>query len=234
MARSHAKIKCSIWRDPDWLALSPEARAVYHFVLEQQRLSLVGSIDLALSRWAGLTGYHRAVVEAAVCELEAARWLVVDWTTDEVLVRTFTTHDIDTNRVNVNLAKGLWGQWGLIESPALRSVAVHEMPEELWVKLEQHAPDDAVQNRMSARLEPESRPRSEPEGDAPVADGEIESRLEPPPSSHLSPVTVQRPDEAIPVQADFDHHPVPKIHPEQQRSNLAAIRSIKPQGGDAA
>jgi hypothetical protein len=188
VARSHATIKCSIWRDEDHLALSPASKLVYRFVLEQGRLTLVGSLDLVPGRWGGLLGMSRDRVEAAVAELHDAGFLVVDWDTDEVLVRTFTHHDLDPNRLNQNLARGLWGHWANVQSRALRSVAVHEMPEAVWARLEPHAPDDATQMRWSDRLEPE--PRFPVGTGEPVSVGNLAS--EPTTTSHLPTATSHR------------------------------------------
>ncbi len=190
MARSHAKILCSVWRDPDGLALSPASKLLYVLLLSQPRLTLLGTLDVAVGRWANLAGMTRDRCEEALGELEATRYVVVDTTTDELLVRTFTHHDLDPNRLNVNLCKGLWGQWASLQSPVLRSLSLHEMPEAVWAKLEAEAPADAVQTRRSARLEPHVR----------TAQSNGTSQL--PPSSLLPPVTYHPPAESVPVRID--------------------------------
>lgn len=177
MARSHAKVLVQVWRDRDWTDLSQSAQWLYVLLLSQPKLTLVGTLEVTTGRWAHLAaGLSREAIEDALSELRAASKVIVDDYTDELLIRTFTTHDIDPNRVNVNLAKGLWGQWSCIASDHLRTQAVVLIPDATWLKLEPHAPSDAVEIRRSARLEPHESPRSQPQ---PVV------RFEPPPSSLL-------------------------------------------------
>lgn len=185
MARSHAKVLVQVWRDKDWCDLSMPAQWLYVLILSQPKLTLVGTLEVTTGRWAHLcAGVSREAVEDALSELRAASKVIVDDHTDELLIRTFTTHDIDPNRVNVNLAKGLWGQWSCIASDHLRRMAVLFMPDAVWDKLEPHAPSDAAEIRRSARLEPDDRPRSQPQPPP---------RYEPPPSSHLPTDTSHRP-----------------------------------------
>ena len=141
MARSHARIHVAIWRDQEWLDLSPMAKLVYVTVLSQPRLSLVGVIDFAPGRWSSQIGVDRATFEHALEELEDERFVIVDTTTDELLVRTFVTHDLDPNRINNNLARGFWGAWGCVASAYLRSEVIHETPDDQWARLEPSAPD---------------------------------------------------------------------------------------------
>src|SRR5690606_2325677 len=121
------------------------------------------------------------------------------------------------NRVNVNLAKGLWGQWSAVASRLLRSVALHEIPAEVWEKLEQHAPDDGLQTRRSARLEP---------GDgAAVRNREASPRSQPPPSSLLPPVTNHPPEPSVPV--DLTPPVAPDIPEDSKRLGLEQLEALK-------
>jgi hypothetical protein len=164
MARSHARISVSVWGDPDYQSLTILAQWFYAHLLAHPRLSLVGTIDLSERRWARLaTDAEPEDVEAALSELEAARMLLIDWDTEEVMVRTFTSHDLAPGRVNRNLAAGFWRSWEGVLSPELRSSVAHAIPEDLWARLEEFAPPAAVDIRRSPRLEPEPRPRLEPQ-----------------------------------------------------------------------
>lgn len=227
MARSHAKITTAVWRDPAWTRLTARAQWLYMLLLSQQSLSLVGSLDTTPGKWATLAnGVTREAIDVALAELEEHRFVVLDHDTGELLIRSFTRHDIDPNRVNMNLAKGLWGQWGCIASPGLRSVALHEMPAAVWDKLEPHAPPDAAHIRRSARLEPATA--------APVGDRESGPGWQPPLSSHLPPVTTHRP--AGPPPVDLDPPPIERIpqdHVDLAREHLARLRAVRtnPQGG---
>lgn len=212
MARSHAKVLVQVWRDKDWTELSQAAQWLYVLLLSQPKLTLVGTLEVTTGRWAHLcVGVSRQDIEDALSELRAASKVIVDDYTDELLIRTFTTHDIDPNRVNVNLAKGLWGQWSCIASDHLRRQAVLLIPGATWLKLEPHAPTDAVQIRRSARLEPGEPPRSQPQP---------QPRNEPPPSSHL-PTDTTRP----PGAPSCDSQPVDKpMHPLAAKALTAPTR----------
>lgn len=211
MARSHAKILVSTWRNDEWRDLSMAAQWLYWVLLSQPKLTLVGSLEVTPGRWAQYArGLSRNDIDLAFEELVDADVVLHDPETDELLIRTFTTHDIDPNRVNVNLARGLWGQWACIESAILRREAVLWMPEEVWAKLEPHAEDDARDIRRSGRLEPVDDARLEP-GAPP--------RLEPPPSSHL-PTDASRP----PAGAAREPRPVDKSHPLAARAATATER----------
>lgn len=185
MARSHARVKTSIHRDPDWLERSPEARWTYVALLSDPKLTIAGVMELAEKRWTRTTGYDMPTLIAALVELEEHAYVVVDSDTDELLIRTLAKHDLDPGRLNKNIGKGYWGAWGMVESPILRSVIVHELDDALWAGLVGLAPPDAVENRRSARLEPQSHFRSEPETAAPVATYS---------TSHQSPVTSRQPE----------------------------------------
>src|SRR5687768_6333645 len=100
MARSHGKILSSIWRDQSWLALTKDAKGLYVLLLSQPNLTLVGSLDLALGRWSTYSPDDtREDMQDALDELRDALFVIVDDHTDELLIRSFTAHDIDPNRV---------------------------------------------------------------------------------------------------------------------------------------
>lgn len=219
MARSHAKILVAVWRDPEWVSLTARAQWLYVLLLSQPKLTLVGSLDVTVPKWAALAaGVTTDDVAGALMELHDARFVIHDEPMGELLIRSFTSHDLDSNRLNSNLVKGLWGQWACISSPLLRSAAVLGMPDAVWAKAEAHAPIDAVKIRRSARLEPTAHGRLEPGSHA---------RIEPPPSSLLPPVTCLRPAEGVPVAADFEHHPSARIDEQlvaQGRSAVVGLR----------
>ncbi|MBO9555566.1 hypothetical protein [Cellulomonas sp.] len=94
MARSHGRILTGIWQDPDFLALEPEPQRLYLFLLSQPDLTQAGLLPLRARRWAQkYAGGSADAVRAALGVLEAARFVVVDDDTEEVLVRTFVRND---------------------------------------------------------------------------------------------------------------------------------------------
>lgn len=193
MARSHAKIQVRVWRDPEWVNLSPPAKLLYVLLLTQPKLTLVGSLDVSESRWSSLSGLSRDDVTLALMELEHERYVLVDRATDELLIRSFTKNDLDPNRCNMNLAKGLWGQWAAIESADLRAAALRYMPDAIWDRIVEYAPVDAEQIRRSAQLEPVVETRRS------------DQAFEPPPSSRLPTETGHRPDGDVPDAPSVDN-----------------------------
>jgi hypothetical protein len=107
MARDHARIKTSRQRDTEWRGVSVNAQWTYDAVVTSEALSYVGVIDYRPGRIAALAkGQTPKKVETGVKELEAARFVVVDWQTEELLVRTYVRHDGVLARVNMGKAMG--------------------------------------------------------------------------------------------------------------------------------
>lgn len=107
MARDHARIKTSRQRDADWRDLAVNAQWTYDAITTSESLSYVGVIDYRPGRIAALAkGQTAKKVDAAVKELEAARFVVVDWQTEELLIRTYVRHDGVLARVNMGKAMG--------------------------------------------------------------------------------------------------------------------------------
>ena len=165
MARNHLRFSVDAWRDPDWLALSHDAQWLFIALLSQPKLTLIGSLDMTISKWAGLsetTTYPG--VEQALAELEYQRFVVIDHRTDEVLIRSYAKNDLYPGRLSSQIAKGFWGAWKSLLSPHLRRQVVDNCPDDVWEKLVDHAPVDAVHIRRSRPidLEPPSPIDSEP------------------------------------------------------------------------
>lgn len=130
MARTHGKVLAEIWRNPDFTGMTIHAQWLYMLLLSQPKLSLAGCIDRMPARWARLApGATAADIEAWLDELASAEFVVIDHDTDEVLIRSFTRHDVSTT--NRNLRKGVWSAWAAIQSEHLRHVAAHNMPAQL-------------------------------------------------------------------------------------------------------
>ena len=158
MARSRASLHVDIWRNPDWLNLSSGAQRLYILILSQPKLSLCGSLDtIAPAKWATMApDTDAAEIASHLGELEEARFVVLDHDTEELIVRSFTKHDLELTRLSANVVKGLWGHWKGIISRRLRSEVVRNCPDDVWERLEPHAPADAVQTRRSAPFERET------------------------------------------------------------------------------
>ena len=129
MARWYARIRTEIGRDDDFRSLSPTAQWVYLRLLCEQKLTLVGSLDIKRSawrRWAS-TSFD---LDGALDELKSARFIALDDDTEELAIRTFVTHD-DVLK-NRNLGRGMWSAWRAIESSELREFVLENLPDEAW------------------------------------------------------------------------------------------------------
>ncbi len=160
MARTQARIHSSIWTDPDWKALGRGAKLTYVLLLSQPTLSLAGCLDYMPERWAK---YDPATDEDEILEdveeLERAGFVVVDWDTYEVLIRTFPANDLARGALNTNLVKGMWAAWAAILSPVLRRALLENLPAEIWDRLDKD--DQPIRPAAAERM------RSEPAIEAP-------------------------------------------------------------------
>lgn len=94
MARGHGRILASIWDDGDFLALDEREQRMYLFLISQPNLNHAGLLDLTLRRWSRKArGLNSAEVEKLLQALEAARFIVVDDDTEELLIRSFIRND---------------------------------------------------------------------------------------------------------------------------------------------
>lgn len=107
MPRDHARIKTSRQRDTDWRALSVGAQWTYDAITTSEALTYVGVLDYRPGRIAALAaGQTAKKVDVAVKELEEKRFVVVDWVTEELLIRTYVRHDGVLSRINMGKAMG--------------------------------------------------------------------------------------------------------------------------------
>lgn len=94
MARTESRIKTAVWRDAEFTALTARAQRAYFMMLSQPTISLCGVLAYTPPRWCQFASDETPdTVEAALEELEAERFVVVDRDTAEVWIRTFIRHD---------------------------------------------------------------------------------------------------------------------------------------------
>ena len=162
MARQHAAILTTIWSDPDWRALSQGAQRLYLLLLSQPKLSMVGLLECLPSRWARLAADTTvADIEAALDELEASRFVLVDRDTEEVLIRTFVRHECTASKVaNPRWLTGVWRAWEGIESRQLREAALAEIPPAVWTSNKVVPPAEAQNSRSAQKLLAETSGRN--------------------------------------------------------------------------
>lgn len=145
MARSFATWPTSRWRQGGpWRQLPARAQWLYQALTTQPDISAAGTLPLTLRRWADLAADTSVTdVMAALEALQAARWVVVDHETEEVLLRTFVADDRgygNAKRRPVILAAA-----DAVSSPRIRASLVAEL-RRLKVPtdaLDPHEPDPA-------------------------------------------------------------------------------------------
>ncbi|WP_143268709.1 hypothetical protein [Amycolatopsis vastitatis] len=193
-----------IWNDKDFRELSLPAKMLYLQLMSQEKLSYAGVLDLTMKRWAGPhPDLATSEVGAALDELDAARFVVLDQETEELLVRSFIRNDELYKQPNV-LAAALRTAFE-IESPVLRAALAAELrrlPDEITGPAPAFAADALeagartlpadVKAAMSIRgtVRPPATPRraSPPPVDpAPADDASAPTLSSPNPSANPSP-----------------------------------------------
>lgn len=94
MARGHGRILTRIWDDPDFIVLAPELQRLYLFLISQPNLNHAGLLPLTLKRWSlKAHGLTPDLLLSQLTVLGFAGFVVVDETTEELLVRSFVRND---------------------------------------------------------------------------------------------------------------------------------------------
>jgi len=123
------QLRPDIWENPDYRPLSPSAKLVYLLLISHRKLSRCGVLDLMPARWATATGLSVDQVNAALDELAATRFVLIDWDTSELAVRSKVKHSPPNSWQHV---KAVWKAWDLIESPSLRRNLAAGFPQACW------------------------------------------------------------------------------------------------------
>lgn len=90
MARTYGAVYFDIWRDRDFRALSHTEKYVYWALIFQPRLNGAGLLDYMPDRWADESGDMTAAeIEMTVKSLIVKRYVVLDESTRELLIRTY-------------------------------------------------------------------------------------------------------------------------------------------------
>lgn len=94
MARDRASIRIDMWADQDWRDLPGDAQRLYMQLLSHPTLSYAGVAEWRPGRLAAMAS---DVTEASIVKagqmLTERLFVVIDSTTEEVLVRSFVKHD---------------------------------------------------------------------------------------------------------------------------------------------
>jgi hypothetical protein len=90
----YAKIWKRVWKDPDFVRLPAATQTLYFLLISSEARSNAGVLPLTIRRWAKCSGDATPdTVRAALSELASHNFTVVDWDTEEVLIRTFIRND---------------------------------------------------------------------------------------------------------------------------------------------
>lgn len=91
---TYGKLLSRCWLDPDFVALNPQEQQLYFLLLSHPKRNHVGVLPLTLRHWASLTAeVSEDTVRAALMRLAQTRFVVLDWDTEEVLIRTYIRND---------------------------------------------------------------------------------------------------------------------------------------------
>lgn len=126
MANDHARIRRDIWGDDDWRGLTSPAQWLYLHLLSSPNITFAGIVDWRPPRIAALTAELTAAdVDTFAGELIAARFILPDPDTEEVLIRSWVKHDglLRSPNVTKALVKAHMGT----ASRILRAVLVDQL-----------------------------------------------------------------------------------------------------------
>lgn len=123
MARAEARVFSAIWHDDTFKALNVGEQWLYFTLLSQGDLSPCGVLPDMPSRWAKLAaGTTSKLVAKWRDGLVAERFVVMDQTTDELLIRTLVRHDGGLK--SPNLVVAVARSYGAVHSEVLREFII--------------------------------------------------------------------------------------------------------------
>lgn len=94
MAREYAKLLTRIWADSEFKGLSGNTQRLYFQIISQPDISMAGVVTLAPTRWSLQVGdQDKVCIEQCLSELESKRFVIIDRSSQEVLVRSFVRSD---------------------------------------------------------------------------------------------------------------------------------------------
>lgn len=126
MAQDYVPLLRSIWSDEDFRALSMDAQHIYLLLLSHPDRNSAGVLSLTLRKWTRLArDLSPDRLDVALAELDAASFIVIDESTEEVLVRSFIRRATVYKHIRM-FAKAL-REVSEVESDRLRSALGQEL-----------------------------------------------------------------------------------------------------------
>lgn len=130
MARDHARMKTSMWRDSDWLSLTVAQQHAYQMLATSPDLSYCGVMIYAPALLAdNAADLTEGKVKRAVASLVPGRWVLIDTRSHELLVRSYVRHDGVLDRPNMGRATA--SALARVMSAPLRDAVIDELAR-LW------------------------------------------------------------------------------------------------------
>lgn len=165
----YGKLLSRIWADPHFIALDARPQQVYCLLISYATRNVAGILPLTLKRWAKCTADATiGTLTQALMVLAANDFIVIDWETEEVLVRTFVRNDEVYKQPN--LMKSALKFARQVESEAIRWVLHDELK-----RLPAHKDQGTTVDTANRLVEGLSRTLSEG-----LAEGFAEGLPEPP------------------------------------------------------
>lgn len=148
MARNYGQIVATIWRDPDFQKLPIVAQWVYIMLATQGDISSCGLLSVTLGRWANYASdLTRDALSDALSTLSDQRFVIVDWDTEELLVRSFTKWD--GGSTNSKRRPAIVAAAESVVSPVIRGVLAVELDKLSVPHALLHSPSDTASHDPS-------------------------------------------------------------------------------------
>ena len=158
MARSYARILTNVWDNADFVATTPGAKLLFFHLCSRRDLSSAGHLVMRDRLWAQqVFNSDMEMFWDAMSELSDLRYVVIDDTTGELLIRTFIRHDGGFR--NSKMRSAMRSAMGEMESTMLRDIAhasLIECTTEPPSDPPQDEPSDALSDHPSDALSQEA------------------------------------------------------------------------------
>lgn len=126
MAKEYGQLRHDIWSDDDWLDLTVPAQHLYMVLLSDPTLNYCGVAAWHVGRISQRSAENSPAASLlAALELSERHFIVVDESTEEVMIRSYLKHDpiLKNPRLAVTMSK----EYGVIGSRKIRAALVFEL-----------------------------------------------------------------------------------------------------------
>lgn len=155
----YGKLLSRIWSDPEFTKLDARSQQLYALLISYSTRNLAGVLPMTLKRWAGCTADSTVEnITESLKRLSRRRFVVVDWDTEELLVRTYIRNDEVYKQPNLMQAARKFCRQ--VESVSLRWALFDEL-----TKLPDHKNADQTAATANALVDGVDRPPLEPIGE---------------------------------------------------------------------